>query len=273
MTVVVHLTEASSNDVWTHDEHVQLLRCPFADAIADDGLASVLAVIDGLDATSDLVVVHPNIHLVSVDRLAALIRRSQRRRETIMIAHGLGPLGADLLVESLTVLLSDPTVGLEDAAAWCRRSEAIITDVVWTTNANPRWAHLDLRDRLRARLPGRRVRAQLGPQRHAVIATKSGMITGLQTDDADVVVSGRDASVIARTVQQLGTSHARSVRVVESVVAEVVISSSIEADSIRPVSIRAVSIRPVSSAPAPWPRATTTLPGSDSMHPEPRTHG
>lgn len=247
MTIVIHLTEPSNDGVLTRDEHVQVLRYPFARAISDEGLASVLAALDGLDPTSDLVVVHPGVRTVPVGRLAALIRRSQRRRATIMVPHGLGPLGADVLVENLSVLLSDPSVELEYVAAWCRHSEALITDVVWTMNADPRWARLDVRDRLRARLPGRRVRTELRPRRHAVVATKNGLITGLQPDGADVVVSGRDAGTIARTVEQLGSCHARSVRVVESavgssIIAEVVISSLLRPGltSSAPLSTRAV---------------------------------
>lgn len=236
MTIVVHLTEASRDGVTPHGEHVYLLRHPFAAAISADGLAAVLEALDGLGSTDDLLMFHPNVELASVDRLTALLRRSQRLRSVAAVGHGLGPLGADLLVESLAILLSNPTVGLDGAASWCGRCEAMITDVVWTSRPSARWARLDLRDRLLARLSSRRVRIQLRPERHASVATKREMLTGLEMTmrDADVAVGGRDAGEIARAIEQLGGAQARSVRIVESgtgspVVAEVVISSSLAA--------------------------------------------
>lgn len=263
MTVVLHLIEASNDDHPVRGDQVRRLRHPFADAMAADGLASVLGALDGLDPAEPMVVVHPDVDLVPVERLAALLRRSQRRRAMIMIGHGLGPLGAELLVERLVVRLTDPGVGLDEAATWCRQTEATITDVVWTMRADARWARLDLRQRLRARLPDRRVRSQLGLERHDVVASTGQLLAGLEVSEADVLVGGRDAHVIVQALEQLGASRAGSVRVVgttteSSVVAELVICSA---------------IRPTSEDRDPGRGATTAPPGSGSPLRVPRRRG
>lgn len=229
MTVVLHLTETPGDVRPAGGGEVRLVRHPFAEAIADEGLASVLSAIEGLQPTGRLVVIHPDTDVLQVERLGALLRRSQRRRAIVMISHRLGPLGADLLVERLAALLTDPAVGLDDAAAWCHWEQAMFTDIVWTTRATSRWAVLDRAERLRAWLPGRQVRSQLGLEPHTAITTRDAMLADLQMSGTDVMVGGRDSRIITQTVEQLRTARARSVQVVgtastSSVEAEVVVS-------------------------------------------------